>query len=47
MASSEKIDNILGKLYYDPKTGYGGIQVYPDKLKLKAIKFLWEKSNAG
>ena len=38
MASSEKIDNILGKLYYDPKTGYGGIQALSRQAKAKGYK---------
>ena len=38
MASSEKIDNILGKLYYDPKTGYGGIQALSRQVKAKGYK---------
>ena len=35
MADSEKIDNILGNLYYDPKTGYGGIQALSRQAKAK------------
>ena len=38
MASSEKIDNILGKLYYDPKTGYGGIQALSRQAKAKGYE---------
>ena len=38
MADFEKIDNILGKLYYDPKTGYGGIQALSRQAKAKGHK---------
>ena len=38
MADFEKIDHILGKLYYDPKTGYGGIQALSRQAKAKGYK---------
>ena len=38
MADFEKIDNILGKLYYDPETGYGGIKALFRQAKAKGHK---------
>ena len=34
----EEVDQILGKIYYDPKTGYGGIQALSRQAKAKGYK---------
>ena len=38
MTDSEKIGNIFGKLYYDPKTGNGGLQALSRQAKAIGYK---------